>query len=360
LKIGILTYHRSHNFGAVLQAYAIKTYIASLGYNAEFIDYWPQYHEDMYALWSWNNFFHISIKSKVKMFIIFLFTFLRKAKRRKLFFEFIDEYIVPRQFDTTDCYDLVIYGSDQIWRYQQHPSYRGYNKVYFGDDTVHAKRRISFSASMSDIRSDEETKFFFKEHLRNFDALSVRESAVREFVQPLTTQEVRQTIDPVFLLDKEQWAILARPRQFAGDYILLYNLLSDGNAVKIAERLSELNKIPVVLIKGAVSPITQRNERYIIGPKEFLSLIKYAAVVVTSSFHGMAFSLVFQKDFYVSMNRNTGRVQSLLEIIGLEKRFVTGVSKFEPDTTINYHYINERLEAYKTQSKNYLDSELKN
>jgi polysaccharide pyruvyl transferase WcaK-like protein len=353
--MGILTYHRSHNFGALLQAYALKTYIASLGYEVEFIDYWPQYHEDKYALWSWNKFLHLSIKSKVKMFISFLLTLYRKFKRRKLFLDFIDTYIIPKRFDPTEYYDLVIYGSDQIWRYQQHPSYKGYNQVYFGDDTIHAKHRISFSASIGNILSDEATQSFFREHLKNFDALSVRESAVKDFIQPLTSLEVYHTLDPVFLLSKEQWDTLAAPRQLTDDYILLYNLLADKNAGVIAKRLSKINKVPVILIKGNVSPIKRQNERCVIGPMEFLSLVKYATVIVTSSFHGVVFSLVFQKNFYVSMNRNTKRVLSLLETTGLSGRFITDISKFTSDAPINYDYVNKQLDEYKSNSKNYLE-----
>jgi hypothetical protein len=359
LKIGILTYHRSHNFGALLQAYALKTYIAALGYEVEIIDYWPKYHDDMYALWSWNKFLHIRIRSKVKMLVLFFFTLCKKAKRRKLFLDFIDTYIIPKRFDATECYDLVIYGSDQIWRYQRTPTYKGYNKVYFGDDTIHAKRRIAFSVSMAEIKPDEETRLFFKEHLRNFNALSVRESTVQEFIQPLTSLEVYHTLDPVFLLNKRPWDILAAPRQITGDYILLYNLLSDENAATMAKKLSKLNKIPVILIKGDVSLKKRENEKCIIGPREFISFIKHAVIVVTSSFHGVAFSLVFQKDFYVSMNRNTERVRSLLKITDLEKRFITDISEFGLSVPINYNYVNECLDRYKIQSKNYLDLELK-
>jgi hypothetical protein len=359
MKIGILTYHRSHNFGALLQAYALKTYVSSLGHDVEFIDYWPKYHEDMYALWSWNNFMHISIKNKVKMLLRFFLTFPRKQKRRKLFFDFIDKYISSKNRKNNEFYDLVIYGSDQIWRYQQHPSYKGYNEVYFGSDIIKAKRRIAFSASMGNINQDKETVMFLERVLKNFDALSVREINLQDVIQPLTSLNVYHTLDPVFLLNKEQWNNLCTPRQIAGNYILLYNFQSDNIiASNIAKKLSKLKGLPVIILRRDVKLVARNNTKDIVGPGEFISLIKHADMVVSSSFHGLAFSIIFEKEFYVTQNRNMERVKSLLKIIGLENRFITDISRLEYINPINYTYINERLNISKKISVNYLKSEL--
>jgi hypothetical protein len=358
MKTGILTYHRSHNYGAVLQAYALKTYISSSGYEVEFVDYWPKYHEDMYALWSWNKFWHVKTKSKLKMLLSFFITFRRKYKRRKLFLDFIDTYIVPKNLRNMEVYDLVIYGSDQIWRYQRQYSYKGYNDIYFGSDDIKAKRRISFSASMGNVNTDNDTVLFLKKGLKNFDALSVRETDLRDVIQPLTGLKVYHTLDPVFLLDERQWNNLSAPRQITGGYILLYNLQSDITAYNIAKKLSALKRLPVTTLKGRIPLINGKNNRGITGPKEFISLIKHADIVVSSSFHGLAFSILFRKEFYISQNRNTGRVKSLLNSIGLDDNFVTDISKLEHIKSIDYNEVNKKLDEYKKISTEYLKSEL--
>jgi hypothetical protein len=358
MRIGLLTYHRSHNYGAVLQAYALKTYILSLGYDVEFIDYWPQYHEEMYALWSWNKFWHHSIKGKIKMLISICIKFHEQHKRRKLFLDFIDTYIVPKNSNKKEIYDLAIYGSDQIWRYQQHPSYKGYNEIYFGNDVVQAKRKISFSASMGLIKSNKETVSFLKRVLKNFDALAVREIELLNLIQPLTPLTVHHTLDPVFLLEKEQWEIISAPRQMQGKYILLYNLQSNKIAEEIANNLSKQTKLPVILLNGGVQFFRRKNYEKISGPKEFISWIKYAEYVVSSSFHGVAFSIIFQKEFYASQSINIERVKSLLNITGLTDRFIMDISKLEHIVPINYNSVDDKLNYYKMLSANYLTSEL--
>jgi polysaccharide pyruvyl transferase WcaK-like protein len=357
MKTGILTYHRSHNYGAVLQAYALKTYISSLGYNVEFVDYWPQYHEDMYALWSWHKFWHLNISGKIKMTVSVCLKFHKKHKRRKLFFDFIDTYIVPKNSNEKEIYDLVIYGSDQIWRYQQHPSYKGYNEVYFGNDAVRAKRKIAFSASMGLIKSNEETVSFLKRVLKNFDARSVREIDLLNFIQPLTPLKVYHTLDPVFLLEKEQWENISAPRQMQGKYILAYNLQSNKTVEEIANYLSKQTKLPVIVLNGQVQFFT-KNDKNISGPKEFISWIKYAEYVVSSSFHGVAFSIMFQKEFYISQNINSERVKSLLNMTGLTEQFITNIPNLEYIAPIDYNAVEQKLNSHKMLSENYLTAEL--
>jgi hypothetical protein len=361
MKIGILTYHRSHNYGAVLQAYALKTYIYSLGHDVEFVDYWPEYHKDMYALWSWNKFVRSGIKGKTKMLLLLIFTRSKRKKRSELFQNFIDSYITPKTAINAinEPYDLLVYGSDQIWRCQKHVGYRGYNEVYFGGKLIPAKRRIAFSASMGIVNQDKETVTFLKRVLTNFDALSVRESDLLNLVQPLTDLKTHLTLDPVFLQDAAYWKKLAGERRIPYKYILLYNLQGNKTTAEIADALSMKTGLHVVILDGKVLLVKKNNKMYVTGPAEFISLIMHAETIVSSSFHGIAFSVIFEKEFYTNLNRNAERVKLLLRMMNLDERFVENISDLENIEPIDYRGVKKLLDVLVKSSKDYLESEIK-
>jgi hypothetical protein len=348
-KIGILTCHRFHNFGSLLQAYALKHHISSIGYSVEFIDYWPKYHEIRTALWNWELFFYEKPVGKIKMLAnIFLFYFRRK-KNQRFFGNFIDTYIKPMVPVADGCYEVVVCGSDQIWRYRHQALFQGYNEVYFGNIGCKVKRLISYAASMETVLQDTYTVSFFQKNLKNFNAISVRESDLQKFVQSLTPLRVFHAIDPVFLLSKEQWNILSLPSLVAEKYILLYNLLKDKTAAKLAKEIARKKGFSIVTIRGGGIP------GKLAGPREFLSYIKHAECVISSSFHGVAFSIIYQKEFYASLKEHK-RVSSLLDSLGLGDRLVSDIPKtLKP---INYEVVNEKLRSRITDSTQWLETNL--
>jgi len=155
MNIGILTYHRAHNYGALLQAFALKTWMQTQGHYVEMIDYWPAYHRAVYQILP--HFKTRSFKGKIKD-IVFLFLGLNKIlKRRNSYEKFIQNYLqLPAkpiytkkdELKSISC-DFAIYGSDQIWRKQNLPLYKGFNEVYFG--AYINTKKISYAASMGEI-----------------------------------------------------------------------------------------------------------------------------------------------------------------------------------------------------------------
>ena len=354
MRIGILTYHRSYNYGALLQAYALKVCLSSFGHDVVFVDYWPEYHKEVYLIWSWRKFNNNNIKGKIKM-LLGLLQIKAWRQMQTVFHAFIGEYINPLG-SIDEEYDLVIYGSDQIWRKQNHPSYKGFNDVYFGSSIIKTKKKITFSASMGRINLNEEDKLFLEKQLMNFDALSVRESDLLQVIKPLTTLDVFHTLDPIFLLNKDQWGQFASlPSPTLGEYILLYNLHSDPLVKKIALELSEKCNLSIISLKGAMEFKVKENKISATGPKEFLGLIKNAKYIVTSSFHGVAFSILFEKQFYVSMRRNTSRVSSLLSLFGLDERYVKDKTyDLKKIGVIDYENLSQSYNAARNESMSYL------
>lgn len=356
MKIGIITYHRSHNYGAVLQAYALKKYIENLGYDdVSFIDYWPQYHKDIYSLFNRNKFNSKSTIGKLKFLIKESLKYKRKKRRSLAFQFFIDTYIQPKSNITNTIYDLAIYGSDQIWRYQNQPTFKGYNTVYFGDNTIHAKTKIAFSASMGIININADLINCLKNNLSNFKAISVREKELEKIVKNYY-KDVICTLDPVFLLDKKSWNNLTSQNNqiIKSDYILVYNLQRNKEVEKAAHEIHEKTGLPVYHILGDVTYLfTKEKVLETIGPLEFVSLINNAKYIITSSFHGTAFSILLNKNFYVYFAYNSERAYSLLNAVGLENRIIDSNFQFT-NSAIDWDTVNNKLENLKIISKNYL------
>ena len=357
MKIGILTFHRAHNYGAVLQAYALKAFLNEMGYNnVSFIDYWPKYHDDVYRLFNIDFFKSLSIIDKIKYIIRYLLMYKRRKKRYDLFLNFIDKYLSPKTNYKNEIYDLAIYGSDQIWRNQKNIGFEGYDSVYFGDERIRAKRKITYSVSMGILCDSDDIRLILMKNIHKFNAISVRESDLLNYIVKYYNN-VCQTLDPVFLIPKESWLrLIDNKKKKYKNYILVYNLQSNKQVENIASRISKKTGYPIIHIVGSVIfKVSHKNYYEDVGPIDFISLIYNASYVVTSSFHGTAFSLIFNKEIFVSMTNNYQRVISLLNLVGLSSRFISNENEIELEyKRIAWSNTNEKLDKYIKDSKNYL------
>ena len=351
MKIGILTYHRAHNFGAVLQAYALKAFLLSRNYNVSFVDYWPEYHKDVYRLFSVQYFSRQTLVGKLKYLIYFIIScHWSKLKQRKLFLNFINQFIEPK--DRVDAnYDIIIYGSDQIWRCQNFVNFAGYNPIYSGSADIKSRYRIAYSASMGIIYDSKELKSFLSSMLKNFDFIGVRECDLFEYIRPLLSCPLSHTIDPVFLLNKEEWLRIARPNIVKRKYILVLQWQKDADLLLTsARKVSEEMNYPLISLYGF------KSSGY--GPLEFLSLIYYAECVFASSFHGVAFSIIFNRPFFAYLKSNQNRVLSLLEVFGLSERFVTSVKDVCIENMIDWSVVNQKIDVWRKDSEKFLLSSI--
>lgn len=361
MKIGILTFHRANNFGAFLQAFALKTYLTSLGNQVEFIDYWPEGHADAYRLIprSWKN---IHIVGKVKLLLILLLRYSRAKKRSNKMLKLVEKEFgltaTPRYQTSKSLsdvsYDCVIYGSDQIWWKSTIPNYSGFDSVYWGEYISKNIRKIAYAPSMGIIDLNNEDRDKIVKWLFNFQTLSVRETELQQSLQGLTDKEISVVIDPVFLLPSDKWESYCVPIK-RSKYILYYNLLQSEEADNLAETVAEQMQCDIVEITGSIHPL-KFGKRYVqtANAIEFVSLIKNAAFVITSSFHGTAFSLIFEKQFYsIGMGKRAGRVKSLLEQLKIGDRLITDVDELPLDK-IDYAIVKEEMLQMVLRSQKYL------
>lgn len=366
MRIGIITFQRSHNYGAVLQAYALLTTLKNMGHNAEIIDYWPSYRAGQYNLFKntdkSNN--KTTLISDPKRVIRNMMSFPYRWKKYSKFNNFIRHNLKIKNnpylsgFDIPDNYDVIICGSDQIWRYNFRGN-GGFDDVYFAKYPVNKKViKVSYAASMGDKDIDENAIKVLKKLIENLDFISVREDALLDLVKPLTTKLPVKVLDPVFLLSEVEWRKMIKKIVKKKKYLLFYQLIQDSEAVALAKKIASERQLEIIQIRGVaknVNPFGSDNLQLSAGPIDFISLIAHADYVVSTSYHGVAFSILFQKPFSaLGFNNNCYRIKSLLRSLGIEQCLIEKKSDNYPDS-INYTDVNTELKEMVKISLSFLN-----
>ena len=365
MKVGILTYQRAENYGALLQAYATMTYLRSLGHEVSFVDYWPHYHYDYFKLFPW---FQVKKKKHIKklLFLLKLVVWIRpRYVRKKNLIRFMHDHLGLSEYpvynessDSTERFDAVVYGSDQIWR-KQNLGGVGFDDWYFGSDHIRAGRKIVYAGSMGVIQSSVRDDEYVKKMMENFDNISVREKDLQTYLSSMGVQS-SLVIDPVFLLSYAQWQNLVGQHRQKGKYILFYNLLNKKESLRVAEALKKETNLPIVEINKIMS-FKNVGNRYqkTVSVEQFLQLIDGAEYVVSNSFHGVAMSVIFRKQFYAAgMGERANRAKSLLEQIGLSERYITDSGNFQMNKVIDYQIVSKAIDEMILSSKKYLKKSL--
>ncbi len=324
MKIGILTFHHSLNCGAALQAWALQTYLRKQGCDAEVVNYgkigWPC----KYYL-RCNSLRHF-IGSFYNGFFTFFRTFAIESYRRHLYRRFMREQMelggkVRKSDIANGGYTHLIVGSDQVW----HPVINEGDDTYFLADVHEGVKRISYAPSFGVDKFSPQLEQKMSEWLSRFDALSVRESQGAEIVKRLCRRAATVVCDPTLLLGRADYEAIERKPRFClpDKYIAVYTICGHPWAESAAIGFGKKMGLPVVHLPGGqlarwYLPGTAKRVTAL-GPSEWLWFIHNAEYVVTNSFHGTVFSLMFHKPFTVALNRTASdaRMLSLLAGVGL-------------------------------------------
>lgn len=329
MRIRTITCHHSFNHGAMLQAYALQAYLQSLGHDVQVIDYRPYYMPQLHVNFNWapDQYNYLILR---QLYRIIKLPYLKLEQRRRNALEqFFKKYIsitdteyqsISDLKENPPIADLYIAGSDQIWN----TSFQNGNDAAFYLDFGEPNRRISYAASFATESLKSGTEEFVKNKLDNLDAISVRERSGLQILQELG-YEGRIVVDPVFLLNKEWWNQFDNPDLESKRYVLTYDFEKNGtNIASIAKRLASLADCKVY----SVSPFKRdyADKCFVdVSPDVFVSLIKHAQCVISNSFHGTAFSIIYEVPFFV-VNRKDGlntRMKDLLDHYGLTERIIT-------------------------------------
>lgn len=358
MKIGILTFHCAHNYGAMLQAYALRTYLQSQGHDAYVIDYRPDYLVSNFRKHSVKDWLSKNPFNCIRKFFAEPFLYGRREKRWENFEQFSRSRhrLFPYgEFDRGKGFDLVLFGSDQIWNKQITGG--SFDPVFWAEDFC--CRCASYAASIGWYKPSDTDMAEIAGLLKNFDAVSVREADLAVSLASMVDMSVSLVCDPVFLLSREEWEKICVPVKEEKPYVLCYDVLNSPQCREAARMICMEKGYEMKEISGFIWYRSPKDSMLEIGPAEFVSYFRNAAYVVTSSFHGTAFSLIFNKNFYsVGLMYAVGRISSLLSVAGLEDRMKAPASARDI-ADIDYSEHNELLRNYIDKSRAYIENQMK-
>lgn len=346
-KTAVLTYCEWNSYGSILQAYGLKTALAELGCG-----------ETIYKTFRMESPLHKRVKKDIKSMLRFArsLSVIKKLQRAYLNnTAFIEEQFSIVYYDgyeelkktipENDCY---LAGSDQVWN----PS--APQKEFFLDFNTYGKKRLSYAASFGVLSIGREHEDYIRRMLSSFSSISVREKSMVPVIRsldPSLTPEVH--IDPTFLVSDGDWRRSVSARADVPErYILVYVLYRDNNLNDALARLSKRTGLPVISVQLGSSPVYADKRLYDCDVREFLWLIDRAEYVVTSSFHGLAFSIIFHKRFSAVVNPSAPtRLTDLMELLSIEN---CSVDHIDTDFCVDYEAVDRKIKEEKDRSYAYL------
>ena len=367
MKIGILTWLHNGNYGSILQAYALQKALRNQGYQTENIDYAPSNVKKVENL--------IKNKNSLKLFLEKWDAYCAKkvagsprelSEKQKKFEDFRENYInitrrysSPKEVATIDGeFDAYICGSDQIW------SPVLLNPVFYFDFLSDTERKIAYACSfgVSSIKGKKATKI--TNYLNRFDYISVRESSGCEIVKNLTGKVVPVMPDPTLLLQRTDWDKVSKYNLNLNNYIFCYFLSWNEEYWKYVENVSQQLGYQIVIVPS-VKQTYQVDAKILknIGPEEWVGLVKNASYVITDSFHGTVFSIIYNKPFTVlkrfsddNPRSQNSRIYTLLEHYNLTNRLGINTDIFNLQ---EYTKVNSQVEYDRRYALEWLNNVLK-
>lgn len=352
--IATLTFHRANNYGALFQCFALQQAIIDIGRRTEVIDY----SSDASDGFAWRP--PHTLGSMGAQVILAP----SRNKRKRAFRSFSTNYLSisgkvnKSQFKTVaSSYKGIIVGSDQVWN----PTLTRNDTTYFLDFHSNSCRKMAYAASIGLDRFPKNDEQKYLTLVNSFDKITVREASAADYLQRKLKKPIDVVCDPVFLLDEERWSEIAdRPPQDKR-YVLIYSVGgAERDCVEFARTLAAQRNLDTVAIHR--SPHSVKGARNIrdAGPEEFLGWIRHADVVVTESFHGCCFSILFHKEFYCvpaqRLQSKQARINDLLSTLSFQDRITS--SQAVVIGCPNYRSGDERLQRFIAHSKNCLEEML--
>ena len=338
MRIGILTFHWGTNYGGVLQAYALQTYLKGLNYDVEIINYAPKTFRDKFLLCFKSKSVH-TIKKNVCEYL--------KEQKFKRFRKKNLNLSNTRYYNATDCellvsgYDIIIVGSDQVWN-----PYIALNYGWMYWLPVKSNiRKIAYAVSLGCEQYPTDVLAKVSGLINDFYAISVRENTAIKIIQPKFSKgHVYVVPDPTLLVDSAQYMPFVK-RHINNRGCFIYVLQENQKLIAEIEKILQYEY-------DIYKPDSNKWNQYSI--EEWLSGIYNSKLVITNSFHGVMFSLIFHRDFFVtliegSLSGMNDRIYTILEYLGIQNRIIKNAASFTmmKKQTINWEDVDTKLSQFK-------------
>lgn len=352
-NIYISTFHNADNYGAVLQCYALYAFLKKNSYNALVIN-----HVNHQILKGYRIFNTSGIKSLLKSIL-----YLKKSIVRKINFRrFRNNINIDNNIkDINYCFkddDIIITGSDQVWN----PKITGgFDDTYFLINSNDNIKKISYAASCGDLKYIEQYSDIFISLIRNLDYISVREKSLQSYLDTRIDKNVELVLDPTLLLNQSEWMHFIYEKPIINEkYIFVYTVGNENSLfINSVNDLSKKTGYKIVYfdqsdLKNKYKCV--KDNWYKAGPMEFLNLLYYSEFVITTSFHALSFSIIFNKSFGVVLSDKIDRLVSLLSLVKLENRVINNTNDILTlyNKKIDWNEVNLILDDSRKTSQNWL------
>lgn len=367
MKVGIVTLHNSFSYGACLQAYALYRAVSNMGHTVEFVNYVNKFEQNQNHLISNRKDLGIVKNIKITILNVILGRYINRCRA---FRKFHTRYKLSKRYtNLTDMtglnYDILLSGSDQLWN----PDiFGGIDQAYllnFG----FAVKRVAYAASAGSHKFSEQERELIYPLLRQYNAISVREENLKEQLSNMLKVDLPMVLDPSFLLSPQEWLTVPSNKPVIDKkYILLYMINVPYKYYKIhyakivryyAEKLNA--KVYAITSDSFPTYYCCDNNLSHITPEDFIHIINGAQLLISSSFHGIAFAINLNCKFVALKSPNPARVQNLLHTCGLESRIIDSFDESKCESLLNdidYTPVNSIINSLRTRSYNWLKEQL--
>lgn len=363
-KIGLMTlHHDKSSFGACLQGFALWYYLSQQN-NCEMVD-----------LPVTNNREHQeTVLLRFKVFMAKCLSLLKYFYRREYLRALHDAGVRKRNFETFNSlvkmsdrhwskqdiydnppsYDVWVSGSDQLWNPRIYFDIEPYLLGFTRDED----RRVSYASSLGVLEIDPAYETLFKKTIPRFHSIAMREASAIPVIQKYTDVQVENVLDPTFLLSKEEWRAFERPISIMKKYAICYFLSYTEDIIAFCKQQAETLHLTPLFISTKTNDVVQFTDTRFVqtaGPSEFLYLIDNSDFVLTDSFHGTVFSVIFEKQFITYVGRNihaSSRITDLLSSLDIIGNVSSDLKIMK--SNVDYGAVRENLNKRITESKGYI------
>jgi len=352
MKVGIVTFQETNNYGAVLQNYALQQAIIKKGHQVETIDYKSEYIGKPY------RFSHLKRKGLFNYLfgVMGYMIYMPRTKRCKEFKKWVFYSRAVKKMELAslvDDYDCFITGSDQVWNHKL----TGMDGTYMLDFVPDKSKCNSFAASIGLKELEPEMQKEYKALLKDYANITVREKSAKSLLEPIVGRPVEAVSDPCVLLSREEWSSVAKTMRPKESYVAVYQLGVSADVVNLAKKIAKENNLKVVYIPFPVGSLGKGKWDVSAGNAEVLGYIRDAAYVVTDSFHGTLLSIIFNKQFFTKCGgTHSGvgsRIIDLLDDLGLNSRLINENLNYKE--RIDYTNVNVVIKQKKSQAESILE-----
>lgn len=352
VKIGIITFHHTTNYGATLQAYGLWSFLQTQGYDVEIIDYRPLKAIKFYTKGllpitkklSFNKraFANTSKSWKMRQFLL---SNVKLSPKKVYFKKGLQNFL--------DRYDVAICGSDQIWCLN---SYREFDPSFFLDFVSNqTTRKISYAASFGNTTVLDSNREKVCELVSQFQTVLVRDTNTLKIIKNECDKEAARVLDPTFLVEYDA---IKQTSKVTDNYLLIYNQVELSPAeIDFVNSVAKSKNLTIVSV-GKFNKLAKINLTNA-SPKEWIGLYSGATHIVTNTYHGTIFSIIFQKSFTVFAGaEKLNKIGDLLTSLGLKDRIFSEDLSNNPFnkqmSDIDYHPVSKVLELKILESKKHL------